>query len=92
MRDAIERLTVAVAAAASAHHAAFAADDGADPEWPLWYAHHLVADVRTITSNADLTVSELVHVLIAADRDVSARGLEDWPRRYAEWIAGFAGK
>ena len=27
--------------AGHAHHAAFAATDGADPDWPIWYADYL---------------------------------------------------
>ena len=31
-----------------AHHAAFAATDGADPEWPIWYAEHLQAPLTKV--------------------------------------------
>jgi hypothetical protein len=33
---------------AEAHHKAFAATDGVDDEWPIWYADYLVDKMRII--------------------------------------------
>jgi hypothetical protein len=66
-----------------AHHQAFLATDGEDPEWPIWYAGHLQASLGAVLGGS-LTRSEIVHALIEADRmhREQAAG-EDWPRFYA---------
>lgn len=67
-----------------AHHAAFAATDGADPDWPIWYAEHLqipIADALQTT----FTKSQLIHCLMDADIEHATRASEtDWPEFYAD--------
>ena len=46
-----------------AHHQAYIETDGADPEWPLWYAEHLRERLGALL-NASFTKSELVYMLI----------------------------
>lgn len=62
------------------HHAAFAAVDGADPEWPLWYAERLAPRLSALFGT-EVTISELVHsLLLAQERD---QGAGDWADSYA---------
>ena len=84
----IDRLEAVLAAAGHAHHAAFVATDGADPEWPEWDATHVLDDVRTILGSPGLTRSRLIWAFVAAD-DAYDHGVDDigWPRFYAERFA-----
>ena len=70
-------LAAVLAKAGPAHHQAFIATDGDDPEWPLWYADHIVEAVRRITGNPGVTVSELVYLLIDSDRTFKSRVPDD---------------
>jgi len=76
-----------IAATGRAHHAAFAASDGVDPDWASWYAGHLQATVWDRLGSVP-TRSELTYLLVAADRAYASadgdRG--DWPTFYARFI------
>ena len=74
-------------AAGRAHHTAFAATNGVDPEWPIWYAEHLHTPITELLQTP-FTISELVHCLIDADVEHSARAPEsEWPEFYADHFA-----
>ena len=67
-----------------AHHAAFAATDGADPDWPIWYAEHLQTPL-TEAMQMSFTKSQLVYCLMDADFEHTARAPDsDWPEFYAD--------
>ncbi len=69
---------------AHAHHQAFIEVDGADPEWPSWYAEQL-APVLNEQLGTQLTKSEVVVLLLELDQEHQARdGEPPWPRFYAE--------
>lgn len=71
-------------AAGPAHHHAFLATDGADLEWPLWYADYLYEAVKPLLSAA-LTKSELVYWLVRLDREHrQANAGQPWPEFYAD--------
>ena len=79
-RDALAEL---LRETARAHHAAFAAQDGADPDWPIWYAGHL-RDALAGRFGIELTQSQLVYCLIKADAEHKARApAADWAKFYA---------
>ena len=66
------------------HHDAFAATDGHDPDWPLWYAEHLHAELAEYTAS-ELTRSRLVHCLVElADEYETLAPDQPWARFYAE--------
>lgn len=89
MSDTLDRLAAALEETAGAHHRAFAATDGADPEWPLWYAEHLLEEVRSLLGHPQLTKSRLTAALVEAEEAHTAAGGEaPWPRFYAEWLLG----
>ncbi len=54
--------------AGRAHHRAFEETDGEDPEWPLWYANYLHQKLARLLG-ANFTKSELVYLLITAERE-----------------------
>ena len=66
-----------------AHHEAFAATDGADPEWQIWYADYLVEPLRSRLT-AQLTRSRIVYCLIAVEEERQARAPDSpWEEYYA---------
>lgn len=80
-------LTAVFAAAGPAHHQAHLATDGDHPEWPLWYANHVIDDVRRISNHPDLTVSLLVYLLVDADRTYrSSDSSLHWSEFYAQRV------
>ena len=67
-----------------AHNAAFAATDGADPEWPIWYAEHLQGPIADALE-APFTKSQLVYCVMDADFERTARAPDsDWSEFYAD--------
>ena len=67
-----------------AHHAAFEATDGVDPEWPIWYAEHLQAPIADALQTP-FTKSQLVYCVMDADFERSARAPDsEWPEFYAD--------
>ncbi len=67
-----------------AHHQAYIETDGADPEWPLWYADYL-RDKLAPLLGASFTKSELVYMLllVANELPLAAPGA-NWARYYAK--------
>ena len=65
-----------------AHYQAYSETDGADPEWPLWYAGYLHESLGSLLG-ASFTKSELVYLLIrvANEQPLDAPGA-DWARYY----------
>lgn len=71
------------------HHEAFAEADGADPEWPLWYASYLQTRLWDKLGRL-LTRSEIVYLLVSSDLEVKAKGITEWPPLYAKRFLEFA--
>jgi hypothetical protein len=78
-----QRLTTLFLEAGEAHHRAFIEVDGADPDWPIWYAEYLRDRLAEIL-DAHFTKSELVYLLVSLDREVQrvAPGA-NWQSYYA---------
>ena len=68
--------------ASHAHHEAFLAVDGADPEWPMWYANHLHKALRELL-DPELTQSKIVYELIRLAENPNP-GEDPWPIAYAK--------
>lgn len=69
------------------HHHAYSASDGVDPEWALFYAGYLQTRLWDRLGRVP-TRSELIHLLVAADRAFQATGQaqEEWPVFYAKFF------
>lgn len=69
-----------------AHHQAYIETDGADPEWPLWYAEYLQERLAPLL-DASFTRSELVYLLlrVANEQPLNAPGA-NWARYYAKFF------
>lgn len=69
-----------------AHHQAFIETDGADPEWPIWYADYLQERLSQ-QFEREITRSELVYFFVLAERQHSAEASDEpWPKFYAQGI------
>ncbi len=72
--------------AEQAHHAAFAATDGKDPDWAIWYADYLQGPLAR-EMNMTFSKSRLIYCLMDADFDHQARSPDsDWAEYYADRI------
>lgn len=85
--NAITAIAELLSEAATAHHEAFAASDGADPEWPLWYATYLVERLPKVSAFM-ATRSELVYWLVKLDHEYQRTDSAiPWTRFYAVRLA-----
>ncbi|MGB5697047.1 MAG: glutaredoxin [Polyangiales bacterium] len=85
-RSPVEALAALLEETGRAHHRAFEATDGADPDWALWYADHLQQRIRKILGT-DRTKTELVVALVDAESEHQARfPHEPWPHFYAKFF------
>ena len=67
-----------------AHHEAFRAVDGDDPEWPIWYAERLQQPLGELLET-EFTRSRLVLCLMTAEFERSARDADaEWAPYYAD--------
>lgn len=79
--DALEALFIETG---QAHHEAFSETDGADPDWPLWYARKMRKPLKRLLGRK-FTKSRLVYCLIKADEEHRAVAPEeDWAGFYAQ--------
>lgn len=78
-----QQLVALLLEAGEAHHQAFIDVDGADPDWPLWYAEYLRERLAEFL-DARFTKSELVYLLVSLDREAQrAAPGANWQRYYA---------
>ena len=84
--DRAKRLAELLKEAGDAHHQAYSHTNGEDPEWPLWYAGYLHERIAPLF-DTPFTRSELVYLLVAAEREQAARDPKaDWPVFYATFF------
>jgi hypothetical protein len=69
------------------HHETFAATDGVDPDWSIWYADHLLQHGLEQLLEAKLLKSDLIYLLVLADKlqNLEAPGSQ-WERYYANFF------
>ena len=69
-----------------AHHKAFEVTDGADPEWPIWYAEY-TKDTFAEQFGMYFSQSQLIYCLMNASFEHEARAPDtEWPEFYADEI------
>ena len=67
-----------------AHHEAYSATNGEDPDWPIWYAGHLQEPLSD-TLQTSFTRSDLVYCVMNANFEHAARAPDSaWPEFYAD--------
>ena len=86
-----KKLAALMAETGKAHHDAFAATDGADPDWAIWYAGYLQAPLGKLLETS-FTKSQLIYCLMSADLERAARAPDSvWSGFYADhFIEHFA--
>ena len=83
LRDKVAGLLVETG---NAHHKAFEATEGADLDWPIWYAEY-ARDKFAERFGLGFTKSQLIYCLMKADTEHQARSPEsDWSGFYAREI------
>ncbi len=83
LRDSIGKLLLNTG---HAHHKAFEATNGADPDWPIWYAEYS-KDTFAEQFGMNFTKSQLIYCLMNADFEHEARAPDSkWPDFYANEI------
>jgi len=71
---------------AQAHHAAYSATNGEDPEWPLWYTDYLQEPLGRAL-NTTFYKSQLIYCLMNADFEQQARDPDaDWTEYDADYF------
>jgi len=69
-----------------AHHQAYFKTNGADDEWPLWYADFMQEKLNAFLKTK-LTRSKIVQLLVDAAEEQEASGSKvDWTEYYAEFF------
>lgn len=82
-RISVDQLAALLKQTGEAHHAAYEATDGTDPEWAMWYAGHLQALLGDGLGRA-ITRSEIVYLLCRAQEEQGSDGSDEpWPAYYA---------
>ncbi len=82
----IDKLTALFKETGKAHHEAFAATDGEDPDWAIWYADYLHDRLLPFLA-APITRSRIVFCLVAiADEHETADPGAPWTGFYARRI------
>jgi glutaredoxin len=82
----IDALSQLLETTAAAHRVAFAADNGVDPDWAIWYATH-VREHGADLLPASLGRAALVKFFLELESEHAARaGDSAWPRFYAETL------
>jgi glutaredoxin len=83
LRDGIGKLLLDTG---HAHHKAFEVTNGADPDWPIWYAEYS-KDTFAEQFGMSFTKSQLIYCLMNADYELVARAPQsEWPEFYANEI------
>ena len=86
MSDATEALAALFMDTGKAHHEAFIATDGADPDWPIWYADHVHEPIARLL-DGDHTRTELIVAFVDAASEHQARAPDEpWPEFYAKYF------
>jgi hypothetical protein len=69
------------------HHVAYEETNGVDPDWSIWYAGHLLEHGIEKMLNATLLKSDLIYLLVLADKtqNLDAPGA-NWERYYADFL------
>ena len=84
--DQRRRLIDLFAETGPAHHRAYFAVDGADPDWPLWYAEYVQARLNNVLGTT-LTRSELTYLLVLVEKErMAAAPAAPWTDYYADFF------
>jgi hypothetical protein len=66
-----------------AHHQAYLATDGYDPDWPIWYAGYLEDKLPPLLG-VDLTKSEITYWMVLLNNQQQEASTDNWAQFYAQ--------
>jgi len=85
--DLLTQLAALLHQTAEDHHIAFKATDGADPDWSIWYAEHLLEKGVDTMLGATILKSDLIYLLVSVDKEIQTRAPgAQWERYYAKFL------
>jgi hypothetical protein len=85
--DRMQQLAGLLQQTAEDHHVAFKATDGVDPDWSIWYAERLLEQGIEQIIEAKLLKSDLIYLLVSADKQQNAEAPGGkWERYYANFL------
>lgn len=86
MENLTDQLTALFEQTGKAHHDAFASVDGADADWPNWYAEYLMDKLPQFKGKS-FTQSELGELLTQLSKEHAANAsATPWPSYYAKFF------
>ena len=86
MENLTEKLIALFEQTGKAHHDAFATVDGADAEWPIWYAEYLMDKLPTLVGKT-FTKSEMIYLMVHLSKQQALEApQEKWPPYYARYF------
>ena len=86
MDNLIDQLAALFEQTGKAHHEAFASTDGADADWPSWYADYLLDKLPPLLGKS-FTRNELAELLLQLSKDHPLNApATPWPRYYANFF------
>ena len=92
MQEMMQALVNLFMESGKAHHQAYIETDGADPEWPLWYADYLMDKLPPLLGT-EMTKSELVYLLVHLSKIQPVEAPDTpWPEFYARCLVDSQGK
>lgn len=81
--DTASQITQLLMQTGQAHHQAFIATDGVDPEWALWYANYTQSKLNSLL-NSSLPQAHIVYELIRLEKEMASSDTKDhWTQYYA---------
>jgi hypothetical protein len=82
-----ERIAALLHQTAEDHHVAYKETDGVDPDWPIWYAGHLLENGFDALLDAKLLKSDLIYLLVlVAKQQMSEAPGAHWENYYANFF------
>lgn len=83
MEDSIAALADLFRQVGKAHHQAYIATNGDDPDWSIWYADFLI-DKLPAHLGVKLTKSDIIYALMRLDKELKSEAPgADWSKFYA---------
>ncbi|MEO8610334.1 MAG: hypothetical protein ABI690_20735 [Chloroflexota bacterium] len=86
MNSLTDQLTALFEQTGKAHHEAFAAVDGADDDWPIWYAEYLMDKFPSLKGKS-FAKNELAELLTQLSKEHATNApATPWPSYYAKFF------
>lgn len=83
MSESVQQIASLLEETQHAHHEAYLATDGYDPDWPLWYAGYLEDKLPPLLGVA-LTKSVLTYWMVRLDKQQQEESADNWAQFYAQ--------